>query len=66
MKHNLEGAENWEARFRELFFKQPDQPNMSDGIEAGASLALQWLKIYSPLNPDYEKPQDSLTKNSKT
>lgn len=53
---NLTGPNNWEKRFIKTFYDNGETPK---GIlEYGAHIALEWLKIYSPLNPDYEKEQE--------
>lgn len=52
---DLTGPENWKARFRLSMFENGETPQ--GDIEEGMARALQWLELYSPLNPNYEKEQ---------
>ena len=52
---NLEGPENWENRFKETFYDNGKKPVTEK--EKCFEMALTWFKTYSPLNKNYEKPQ---------
>jgi hypothetical protein len=48
---------NWEENFAKIFFDDGKEPNDSE-FERAAYAAMQWIKEYSELNPDYNKPRE--------